>query len=485
MKSAVLAGIVLVSSTVAPALAQPLADGDQMELVANVDRYAPRLGTVAQTIWGYAELGFREEKSSILLQEELKKAGFSIDSGVAEMPTAFIARYRNGDGPVIAILAEFDALAGASQVAGSADRKADPSRPDGHGCGHNLFGAASIAAAIATKSWMIKHGVKGEIRVYGSPAEEIDSGKVMLVRAGLFRDVDLALHWHPSDRNSAEQTHALALVGGLFRFYGTPAHAAGAPDRARSALDGLEALDNMVNMMREHVPQESRIHYVITQGGKAPNIVPEFAEAYYVMRNPDQKVLVGIVDRVKRAAEGAAMGTGTRVEWKQIGGTFDTLPNDTLGRLLDRNLRAMAPSLTYTPAEEAFIAGLKKNNPAGGIDGKQTDIDAYSVNEINYGSTDVGDVSYVVPTAGIRTATWPVGTPGHSWQSTSASGSSVGAKGAVVAAKTLAVTAAELFQSPDVIAAAKAEHQRQLGPNFVYRSLMGDTKPDLNFYPKK
>jgi aminobenzoyl-glutamate utilization protein B len=452
---------------------------------ADVDRYAPRLAAVAQDIWGFAELGFQEHRSSALLQSELKTAGFTVSAGVAGMPTAFVASYRSGPGPVIAILAEFDALAGLSQMAGDPERKIDPARADGHGCGHNLYGAASVAGAIAVKSWMQKNGVSGEVRLYGSPAEEIDSGKVMLVRAGLFKDVDLALHWHPGDRNDASQKHALALVGGLFRFHGASAHAAGAPERARSALDGLESLDYMVNLMREHVPQETRIHYVITNGGKAPNVVPDFAEAYYVMRNPDQKVLVGIVDRIKKAAEGAALGTGTRVEFKILGGTMDTVPNDALGRVVLENLQR-TDKMQYSPKEQAYIAALQNSLPAGVQDHSgPTEIVPYKVGDISYSSSDVGDVSYAVPTAGFNIATWPAGTPSHSWQSTSASASTVGAKGAVVAAKVLATAAAQLFQSPDIVAAAKAEHAKRIGPDFVYRSLMGDAKPDLDFYNKK
>jgi aminobenzoyl-glutamate utilization protein B len=478
MKSVALSFLSLLAAGIStPALAGPLADGDRMAILADVDRGAPALEKTALQIWNYAEVGFQETKSSALLQKELKAAGFTINAGVAGMPTAFIASFKTGDGPVIGILAEFDALPGLPQAA-------EPERKPiagiaGHGCGHNLFGAASVAAAIATKKWMIAHGIKGELRLYGAPAEEGGSGKVFMVREGLTKDVSAMLHWHAADANSASQGRALANVSGKFRFHGIAAHAAAAPDRGRSALDGVEALDNMVNMMREHVPQETRIHYVITDGGKAPNVVPDTAEVYYYVRHPDQRIVAEIMERVKKAAEGAALGTGTTVEFNQVGGTFDLLPNDTLGHVMYDNLKSLTMPV-HTAEEQAFITKIQSTFPKGTRMGDES-VDPYSSGQLSSASTDVGDVSYTTPTAGMVAATWAPGTPPHSWQAVAMSGTSVGVKGAVTAAKTIALTAAQLFQSPDTLAQAKAELDKRRGPDFVYRSLLGDKAPSLDY----
>ncbi len=449
-------------------------------IVADVDRRAPQLSATALAIWRHAELGFQETKSSALLQAELAKAGFTVEAGVAGMPTAFVARYRQGAGPVIGLLAEYDALPGLSQAVAPA-RAPEPGMADGHACGHNLFGAASVTAAIAIRDWMIATHSGGEVRVYGSPAEEGGSGKVFLVRAGLMRDVDAMLHWHPGDRTSAAQPHALANISGKFRFRGVAAHAAAAPDRGRSALDGVEALDMMVNMMREHVPQDARIHYVITDGGRAPNVVPDRAEVYYYVRHPDRAVVASIMDRVKQAAAGAAMGTGTTVEFVPTGGTFDLLPNDVLGQVIQHNLETVAVPAP-TPAERAFADGLRKTLPPGGAALPPGGaIEPYASGMISYASTDVGDVSYATPTAGLLAATWAEGTPPHSWQAVAASGSSLGVKGAVMAAKALALTGAQLLGEPETIARARAELVRRRGAGFVYRSLLEAPGPALDY----
>lgn len=461
----------------APALAGSLEEGDRIAIMADIDRGADMLARNALQIWNYAEVGFQESKSSALLQQQLKSAGFKVEAGVAGMPTAFIASFRTGDGPVIGMLAEYDALPGLPQAAEPVRKPIEGIA--GHGCGHNLFGAASVAAAIATKDWMIAHKIKGELRLYGAPAEEGGSGKVFIVRAGLTKDVSAMIHWHAADSNSASQDSALANISGKFRFHGIAAHAAAAPERGRSALDGVEALDMMVNMMREHVPQETRIHYVITDGGKAPNVVPDTAEVYYYVRHPNQQVVAEIMDRVKKAAEGAAMGTGTTVEFNQVGGTFDLLPNDVLGHVMYDNLKQVVLP-AYTTQEQAFISRIQSSFPKGTRMGDGS-IEAYRSGGLTPASTDVGDVSYTTPTVGMVAATWAPGTPPHSWQAVAASGTSVGTKGAVVAAKAMALTAAQLFQSPDTLVAAKAELDRRRGPDFVYRSLLGDLPPALDY----
>lgn len=463
------------------ALSAELSTEDQVKLIKNVDLYAPRMSEVALKIWSAPELGYQETETSALLQGELKKAGFKIEAGVAGIPTAFVARAGTSDGPVIAILAEIDALPGMSQAA-APERKPIPEQIAGHACGHHLFGSGSVAAAIAIKNWLQETGTKGQIRVYGTPAEEGGGGKVYMVRAGLFKDVDVTLYWHPGDANNASQDRNLANTSAKFRFHGQASHAAVAPDRGRSALDAVEAMDFMVNYMREHVPQDVRIHYVITNGGAAPNIVPEFAESYYYVRHPDPGVVAEVFERVKKAAEGAALGTGTTFDYEVINGVYSILPNDVLGRVMDANLRRVgAPA--WTAEEIAFAEKLQKTLPGKNLPALTSakEVSRYRFNGQKYSSTDSGDVSWVTPLATLNTATWVPGTSAHTWQATAAGGMSIGLKGTVVAAKTLALTVAQLYTSPEVIQAAKGEFDKSRGPGFVYKPLVGDRPPPLDY----
>jgi aminobenzoyl-glutamate utilization protein B len=279
-------------------------------LISAIDAKRDSYADVAKRIWEFAEVGYQETRSSALLQEQLSSAGFSVSAGVAEIPTAFVATYGSGK-PVIGIIGEFDALPGLSQAAVPERKPLDPNGA-GHACGHHLFGTGSVAAAIAVKDWMKANNIRGTLKVFGTPAEEGGAGKVFMLRAGLFSDVDIAVAWHPGDDNSASMSSTLANVSAKFRFRGVSAHAAGAPERGRSALDGVEAMNIMVNLMREHVPDETRIHYVITNGGRAPNVVPDFAEVYYVARHGDMRVLDGIWERILNAASGAPPRTNTK-----------------------------------------------------------------------------------------------------------------------------------------------------------------------------
>lgn len=464
----------------APAWTAELSADSQAKLTGTIDGYSSRMAQVALAIWNEPELGYQETKTTALLQGELRKAGFAIESGVAGIPTAFVARAGTDDGPVIAILAEMDALPGLAQAA-VPERSPIPGQIAGQACGHHLFGTGSVAAAIAIKDWLAATGTRGQIRVYGTPAEEGGGGKVYMVRAGLFKDVDATLYWHPGDANNASQDKNLATTGAKFRFHGQPSHAAAAPERGRSALDGVEAMNFMVNYMREHVPQETRIHYIITNGGAAPNIVPEFAESYYVVRHPDPRVLADIFERVKKAAEGAALGTGTTVDYELIGGTYSVLPNDVLGRVMDANLRRVgAPQWT---AEETRFAEKLRTTLPGRLPPLASfgEISRYRFDGQKYSSTDSGDVSWVTPLATLNTATWVPGTSAHTWQAAAAGGTGIGIKAMVVAAKTLALTGAELFGNPATIAAAKAEFDKSRGPGFVYKPLVGDRAPPLDY----
>lgn len=462
----------------APTIAAELSPEAYRQIVSTVERNEPALDHAALEIWKFAELGYQETQSTALLQGQLRNAGFTVTPGIAGEPTAFLASYKSGDGPVIAILAEYDALPGLSQTLSPVQQSAGA--PAGHGCGHNLFGAASVQAAIAVKDWMAANNIKGELRVYGTPAEEGGSGKVYMVRDGLFDDVDVAVHWHPGDVNSARQGDTMANVSGKFRFYGTAAHAAAAPDKGRSALDAVEAMNAMVNLMREHVPDRTRIHYVITDGGRAPNVVPAYAESYYYVRHTDPQIVLDVLDRVKKAADGAALGTGTRVEFEAIGGVYSMLPNEALMTVMDRNLRAVG-GIAWTPEEIALATEIQKTLASRPPLSSVGQIEPAVIGGDFGGSTDVSDVSWVTPTVGLSTATFVPGSAGHSWQNVVAAGSSIGLKGAHLAAKTLALTTAELFQSPETVAAAKTEFERRRGPDFRYRALLGDRAPALDY----
>lgn len=433
---------------------------------------------LARTIWEYAEVGYQETRSSTLLQETLSGEGFTIEAGVASIPTAFVATHGNG-GPVIAILAEFDALPGINQDSIPTRLPID-GKIAGHACGHNLFGAGSVGAAIAIKHWLEETGTPGTIRLIGTPAEEGGSGKVYMVRDGLFDDVDIALHWHAGDRNSAAARTTLANRSAKFRFRGISAHAAGAPEKARSALDGVEAFNHMINLMREHVPQETRIHYVITSGGVAPNVVPDFAEVFYYVRHPDARMVREIWDRLEEAAKGAAQGTGTQVDWEIIHGNHPLLINETLAKMMDEKLR-MIGGVSYTDFEQSFAEEVYASLDRPSLElGSQEIVQPYKV-DLGYGSTDVGDVSIAVPTVGLSTATWVPGTSAHSWQSTAASGMTIGYKGAQVAAKTLTLAAIELFENAELRDAARDEFDQRRGDDFYYEALLGDRPPPLDY----
>jgi aminobenzoyl-glutamate utilization protein B len=447
------------------------------EILEYLDRQSARFGDIAMEIWDYAEVGYLETNSSALLQRTLASEGFEVQQGIAEIPTAFVASYGEGE-PVIGILAEFDALPGISQAA-EPQRSILEDKHAGHACGHHLFGSGSTAAAIAVRHWMERNNVKGTIRLYGTPAEEGGSGKVYMVRAGLFDDVDTVVHWHPGDRNSANAETSLANKSARFKFSGQSAHAAAAPDRGRSALDGVEAMNYMVNLMREHIPQTSRIHYVITKGGEAPNVVPDFAEVYYYVRHPDAEVLKTLWERVSRAAEAAAMGTGTSVEIEVMHGNHSLLPNEQLSRVMHRNLNRVG-GVEYNQAEFAFAEKISESLGVGNFIGMEREVLAFELKP-GMGSTDVGDVSWTVPTVGLRTATWVPGTAAHSWQAIAAGGTSIGAKGMVVAAKTMALTIRDLFLDPDLIASGKREFDERRGDNFRYEALLGDREPPLDY----
>ena len=445
--------IVLGFLTTLPAFA------DKDALNSTIDALDDEAWAVAKQLWDWAEPGYQETKSSKLLADTLKEAGFTIEMGVADIPTAFTATYGSGK-PVIGILGEFDALPGLAQ-------KAEPTRApreDGNGCGqacgHHLFGAGSMLAAMAIAE-QIKAGTHpGTIRFYGTPAEEGGAAKVFMVRDGLFDDVDIVLHWHPGSGNSAGDPTNLSRIAAKFRFYGRSAHAAGAPEQGRSALDAVALMNYAAELMREHTPEYTRIHHVITAGGLAPNVVPDFAEVYYYVRHPEAPVVKDLYARLLKCAEAGALATETELEVEFLAGTHNLLPNDVLSQVTLNNLKALN-DLSYTDDETSFAMEIQES--------LQAPLDLESIHEVrdskggtSKGSTDVGDVSWVVPTTGFRTACWVPGTPAHSWQAVAAGGTSIGRKGMILAARVLAATAWDIAHDEDLMNEAKAELQDRL-----------------------
>jgi aminobenzoyl-glutamate utilization protein B len=426
-------------------------------MLRRMEGEAAHYGKLSRQIWELAEPGYAEHKSSALLADELKRAGFRVESGVAKMPTAFVASWGQGK-PVIAILGEYDALPGLSQEA-VPQKKAVVEGQPGHGCGHNLFGVAAAHAAIEVKRVMEARKLGGTLRFYGTPAEEGGGGKIHMIRAGLFKDVDAAITWHPWDVNAATNQNWLGTVAGRFRFTGKAAHAAAAPDSGRSALDAAMIMTHAIDLMREHVPQETRIHYILGQAGSAVNIVPESTEVTLMARHPDSTVLAGIWERLLNCAQAGALATGTQMNFEITGSYANSVSNRTLNSVLDRNLRHVG-GYKYTAEEQTFAEAIR-----GTLGSSKLPLESHEqvmpiIEGIFSASTDVGDVSWNVPTAQLLAATWVPGTPAHTWQSTAASGMDIGRKGMMIAAKTLALAAVDLLMNPSLVEAARKDYDQ-------------------------
>jgi aminobenzoyl-glutamate utilization protein B len=446
-----------------------------------LDTAKDRLTEMAKDIWEHPELGLEEFHASKLIAGELDKAGFSVNMGVGQMPTAFVASWGEGK-PIIGILGEYDALPGLSQAI-SASREAIDEGGPGHGCGHNLFGVASLGAVLAVKEAMDKKGIKGTIRYYGCPAEETLVGKVFMARAGVFDDLDAAIAWHPGYVNSVRSGSSNALNSFKVNFYGVAAHAGGSPESGRSALDGVQLMDVGVNYLREHVIQEARIHCVITDGGKAPNVVPPYAQVWYYVRAPNREQVDYIYSRVLDIAKGAALMTGTTFDIDFLTGCYDRLPNDTIGDVLLEKLKQVsAPK--FTAEEKELARKLQETFPPGAIEKSlkhygmtreeagdplcEKITEPHDRGKVMGGSTDVGDVSYITPTVEISACCQALGTPGHSWQFVVTSGSSIGLKGMMVAAKAMALAALDLETKPDILKAARKElEEKTAGKSYV------------------
>lgn len=453
---------------------------------------------LSNEIWGYAELGYKEFNSSKALEDALEEAGFTLERGVAEIPTAFVASYSNGAGPVIGILGEFDALPGLSQDCVPYRKPLENGAP-GHGCGHNLLGVAGLASVMAVKQAMDAGEVKGTIRYYGCPAEEGGAGKAFMANAGLFNDVDICLTWHPDTFNGTLYTNFLANYRVVFRFRGKTAHAAMDPFNGRSALDAVELMNVGVNYLREHMIPDARVHYVITKGGVAPNVVPDFAESLYSVRAPRTDQLDALFERVKDIAKGAALMTGTEVEIQVISGMSNMLLNETINEVLQAKLEEVgAPK--FSEEEHAFARELSKSippesletsAPVYGLDSKavaelkkqvlfEEILPPFKSEVVQPGSTDVGDVSWAAPTGQIFTACWALGSPGHSWQIVAQGKMGIGQRGMLYAGKVMALSALEFMKNTELRAQAREEFkQRRAAVNYV-SPIPDGTKPPLN-----
>ena len=442
-----------------------------------VKSHADTAWDMAARIWDWAEVGYHEKRSSTLLADTMEAGGFKLERGVAGIPTSFIATIGSGK-PVLGVLGEYDALPGLSQQA-VPDRQARPGATAGHACGHHLFGVASAMACLALGEQIKAGKLKGTLRFYGCPAEEGGSAKAFMVRAHLFDDCDAVLHWHPGSQNSAGDGSSQARIAAKFRFHGTSSHAAGAPELGRSALDAIELTNHAAELLREHTPDFTRIHHVVTAGGSAPNVVPDFGEVFYYIRHPRSQVLQTLYPRLLKCAQAGALATETRLETEYLGGILEMMPNATLGRVARANLSNLN-DLKYDETETQFARRIQKTlarpQPLESVSAVTE-----RTEQGGGGSTDVGDVSWVVPTVGFSTACWVPGTSAHSWQAVAAGGTTIGRKGMILAARVLAATGLDLFRSPDVLRAARAEHRRRLAGQ-SYQSLLGpDQKPPLDY----
>jgi len=434
---------------------------------ASVGRHGQELIDLSDQIWDYAELALRETQSAEALAGYLESQGFMVERGVADMPTAFVATWGSGS-PVIGILAEYDALPGISNEREPRQVPVIEGDP-GHGCGHNLFGAASAGAAVAAKEVMQRRRLGGTIKFFGCPAEETVVGKTYMARDGVFDGLDVCLDWHPGSSTGVGFSRSRALNNFTVEFFGKTAHGAGDPWNGRSALDAIELMNHAVNMLREHVPPSTRIHYVIENGGGAPNVVPGYGKVWYYVRDLYRDGVESTYAWVMKCAEAAALATETTHQVTLTTGVHSYLLNRPLTVLLDANLHAVgAPQ--WTEEEQEFARAIQRelDRPEKGM---ATEITTMPAEEqpAGGGSTDVAEVSRIAPTAKISVACWPIGSPGHAWPVVSCSGTEIGHKGMLTAARVLGASLVELLVSPEVIAAAREEFEEKMTGS-VYQS---------------
>jgi aminobenzoyl-glutamate utilization protein B len=449
---------------------------------------------LSDRIWGTPELNYQEHRSAAEHVAMLEREGFRVRTGIAGLPTAMLGEAGEG-GPVIAILGEYDALPGLSQEAGLAEPRPLAQSRNGHGCGHNMLGSASLLTATAVKDWLAASGLEARVRYYGCPAEEGGSGKGFMVRAGAFDDVDIAISWHPSAFTGVNRPFSLACVEMDFRFVGRSSHAAGAPHLGRSALDAVELMNVGVNYMREHMPSTARIHYaLIDAGGIAPNVVQANAVVRYLIRARTLGEMWLLVERVKKVAEGAALMTETRVTSAQLSGDADLVGNAPLEEAMHANMLRLGPP-RFSAADKAFAAQIQKSLRREDIvaaygrfgltpkEGETLSEEIYPLGsgvETSIGSTDVGTVSWVVPTVQCRVACYAIGTPGHSWQLVAQGRAGAAHKGLAYAAKVMAGTAIDVLKDANLLERAKNEHRTFRAQNPFTNPIAEDLAPPLD-----
>jgi len=443
-----------------PGLTQSSTPSDaKQKAVASIDRQSAEMGELSDQIWAFAEIALRETRSATLLADYAEAQGFAVERGVAEMSTAFVASYGKGR-PIIGIMGEYDALPGISQKAQTSQEALEKGAA-GHGCGHNLFGPASLAAAIAIKELIAAGELEGTIRFYGTPAEEDIGGKVYMIRAGLFDDLDIALAWHPGDEITADTEGSQAMVDFAVEFRGRTAHAAADPWNGRSALDGVELFTHALNLMREHVRPTVRMHYVIADGGDVPNVVPDHAKVWCWVRDSEHTSVDELVERARAAAQGAALATGTASTFNVQAGSYEMLVNLEGAKLIHENISWLGP-IQFTEQEQDFAREIQRET---GVEPEGLKADPEPLDLTRRapegGSTDVADVSWVVPTLHLTVTTAAYDAPWHAWPVVATGGMSIGHKGMIYAAKALAATMVDLYENPEQRAAITREFEEQ------------------------
>ncbi|MES1216788.1 MAG: amidohydrolase [Bacteroidota bacterium] len=454
----------------------PPVNAEKQAVLASVAKHEKELIEISDKIWGYAEIAMRENKSAKLLSEYAESQGFKVTRNIAKIPTAFIAEYGSGK-PVIGILGEFDALPGLSQKAQPTKEPLKEGMP-GHGCGHNMFGTGSLGAAIAIKELIAAGKLKGTIRFYGTPAEEDLAGKVYMARDGVFNDLDVCLDWHPDYENKADMQSSQAVTDYNISFKGKSAHAAADPWNGRSALDAAELFNVGINFLREHVKPSVRIHYVYKDAGKVPNVIPDTATVWLWIRDSKRSGVAVVEERMKEIAQGAALMAGVKYNIRLNNGLYELLTNETGAKALQANMELVGP-ITYTKEENEFADKIMKEYgaEAKGINGAIKPLETTNPDPSG-GSTDVGDVSYIVPEITLLATTAPFESPWHSWVVVACGGMSIGHKGMLFASKSLGTTMVDLFQNEKLRQDIRAEFEKRKGKE-VWKAMLPDGPPPV------
>jgi len=474
-------------------------DIEKQYALEQIEKNKEKIIEISDQIWTFAELGLIETKSSMVLANELEKSGFTVNRGIADMPTAFIATWGESS-PVIGIMGEYDALPGLSQKKVPWREPLEAGKP-GHGCGHNIHGTSGMTAAITLKNVMQKFGVQGTIKYFGCPAEENFNGKVYLVREGYFKDVDVAIGHHPSIMNTVSLANSIAVNSVKFHFYGIASHAAASPEQGRSALDAIELMNVGVNFLREHVAQDVRIHYIIEKGGEQPNIVPPHSQSWYYIRAPERDQVEFVYNWILDIASAAAMMTRTELKVEFIGGVYNSISNRTIAELIIKNMREIRTP-TYNEEEWKFAKEIaqsitpemkrtqlkqfkhpKWNELVSKILADEV-VDPVGEGDLMHGSTDVSDVSWQTPTTEFMTATWVLGTPIHSWQCAAQSGVGLGHKSLIFAAKVMTTTCIDILKKKETVNQAKEEHKRKIGNKKYISPIPSEIKPPIDIWKK-